>query len=133
MEYNSRKSGSNYSYSEQNLVDCDNLTYGCGGGWPTSSFYYIRNEGISNGSTYTYEGYQSSCRTSLYPPVANISNVCEIDVEDNEENLKKIVGTVGPVASVITATDALFNYGKGVFYDPTCKSDAFDHAIVRFA
>lgn len=72
------------------------------------------------------------CRTSSYPPVVNISNFCEIDVEDDEVNLKKLVGTVGPVAAVITATDAFFNYGKGVFYDPTCISDAFDHAIVRF-
>lgn len=92
----------------------------------------MKNEGISNGSTYSYEGIQALCRTSSYPPVVNISNFCEIDVEDDEVNLKKLVGTVGPVAAVITATDAFFNYGKGVFYDPTCISDAFDHAIVRF-
>lgn len=59
-----------------------------------------------------------------------IPNVCEVDVEDDEEKLKKLVAAVGPVASVIHVTEGLYSYSDGVFYDPTCNGNAFDHAVV---
>lgn len=89
------------------------------------------NDGISDGSTYFYEGRNLSCRRTFYPAIHKISNFCEVELEDNEENLKRLVGTVGPVAAVITTTEGLYNYGDGVFYDPTCDPNAFDHAIVK--
>lgn len=92
---------------------------------------YIRDEGISNGSTYFYEGENKTCRRNLYPSIHKISNVCQVALQDDEEDLKKLVATVGPVASAIDVTDGFFDYGSGVFYDPTCNADEFDHAIVR--
>lgn len=131
LEYQSRKAGLNHIYSEQNIVDCDSANYGCDGGWPTTAMYYVHENGISNGSTYTYDGQVGTCRRDSYPSIHKINKVCEINLENNEENLMKVVATIGPVAGVIVASDGLFNYGSGVFYDPTCDPDAFDHAIVR--
>lgn len=89
------------------------------------------NDGISDGSAYFYEGRNLSCRRMFYPAIHNISNFCEVELDDNEEYLKRLVGSVGPVAAVIAVTEGLYNYGNGVFYDPTCDSEAFDHAIVK--
>lgn len=66
----------------------------------------------------------------MHPPIYQIKNVCEVDVEDDEERLKKLISAVGPVAAVIQVTEGLYSYGDGVFYDPNCDSNAFDHAIV---
>lgn len=99
VEYQSRKAGYNELYSEQNLIDCDNATNGCDGGWPTNSFNYIRDEGISNGSTYVYEGSSTVCQRDSYPPIYKIDNACEVDLENSEENLRKLIASVGPVAA----------------------------------
>lgn len=66
----------------------------------------------------------------MYPPVYQIKNACEVEVEDDEEKLKKLIGLVGPVAAVIQVTEGLYSYSDGVFYDPNCDSNAFDHAVV---
>lgn len=131
VEYYARKAGLNQTYSEQNIVDCDTGTYGCNGGWPAASLEYIRDNGISNGSTYEYEGESKPCRRDQYPAIHKISKVCEVDLENSEENLKKLIATVGPIAGAIATTDGFFNYGSGVFYDPSCNPVAIDHAIVR--
>lgn len=99
VEYQSRNSGIYESYSEQNLIDCDNATNGCDGGWPTNSLTYISDEGVSNGSTYVYEGESSICRRDSYPSIYKIENACEVDLENDEENLRKLVASVGPVAA----------------------------------
>lgn len=66
----------------------------------------------------------------MNPPIYSIKRVCEVEIEDDEENLKKLIAAVGPVASVIQVTEGLYSYSDGVFYDPTCDSNAFDHAVV---
>lgn len=98
VEYQSRTKGNDELYSEQNLIDCDNATNGCKGGWPTDSLNYIRDEGVSNGSAYVYEGVNTTCQKDSYPSVYKIENACEVDLENNEENLRKLVASVGPVA-----------------------------------
>jgi C1A family cysteine protease len=131
VEYQTRKNGEPLTLSQQNILDCDTNSYGCDGGWPATALGYVRDEGIAEDSVYIYEAAKNECRKEMFPPVYRVQNICEVDVENDEEKLKKLVATVGPVAAVIQATNALYNYGDGVLYDPTCDSNAFDHAVVK--
>ena len=43
------------SLSEQNLVDCDKVDHGCGGGIMNNAFeYIIKNKGIDTEASYPY-------------------------------------------------------------------------------
>lgn len=103
IEYFMWKSGKRWMYSEQNLVDCSELNFGCTGGWPTLAFKYIRDKGISNGTRYKYKGVKQDCQRTdrLYPPVLKIPNVCEVLVNGDEKLLQKLLVQYGPVAGAV--------------------------------
>jgi cathepsin L len=57
--------GNLISLSEQQLVDCDYLDSGCGGGIMQNAFYYIiENGGIDTEADYPYTGQDGSCQPS---------------------------------------------------------------------
>lgn len=127
------KSGKRWTYSEQNLVDCSQLNYGCTGGWPTAAFKYIRDEGISNGTKYRYKGIREECRRSgkKFPPILKIPNVCELSLEGKEDLLQKLLVQYGPVAGALSTTEGFTNYKQGIFNDMRCLNHTVDHAVVR--
>lgn len=96
-----RKTGRKWIFSEQNLVDCSALDYGCTGGWPTNAFKYIRDEGISNGTRYPYRGVKQSCLRvgKKRRAILKVKNVCEVFLNGREDLLKRIVAQYGPVSS----------------------------------
>jgi hypothetical protein len=47
--------------SQQELVDCSDQDHGCDGGWPTTTYLYIKQYGIQSAATYPYEGSQYYC------------------------------------------------------------------------
>lgn len=52
-----RKTGKLLSLSPQNLVDCVSNNDGCGGGYMTNAFEYVRqNRGIDSEDSYPYIG-----------------------------------------------------------------------------
>ena len=51
------------SLSEQNLIDCNRRSNGCGGGLATTAFQYIKeNRGIETENSYPYEAKNNRCR-----------------------------------------------------------------------
>lgn len=92
-----KKKSENLTLSQQNIIDCDNSNLGCSGGWPTLALLYIRDEGISEESSYGYEAVKQECRKNLNSTVHKIKNVCEVEIEDDEEKLKNLVANVGKV------------------------------------
>lgn len=103
VEYYMWKKNKKWSFSEQNLVDCSVRDYGCSGGWPTNALQYIRDEGISNGTTYTYKGMKQTClrNKTNFKSILKIPNVCEVMLNGCEESLKKIIARNGPVAGAM--------------------------------
>ncbi|KAG5683610.1 hypothetical protein PVAND_012883 [Polypedilum vanderplanki] len=118
--------------SEQSLVDCDNSSSACGGGWPTYAFDHIISKGIVSNKDYQYLAFQSECIEHYFDPVLYIDDTYELEVKGDEEYLKYLVATYGPIVVVIYATDGLVQYQNGVYYETSCPNDmnSYNHAIV---
>ena len=56
------KTGSLYSLSEQQLVDCVMKNDGCNGGSKNFAFEYIENNGITTEANYPYRGQRFDCQ-----------------------------------------------------------------------
>nr|P25784.1 RecName: Full=Digestive cysteine proteinase 3; Flags: Precursor [Homarus americanus] len=120
------------SLSEQQLVDCstDYGNDGCGGGWMTSAFDYIKdNGGIDTESSYPYEAEDRSCRFDAN----SIGAICtgSVEVQHTEEALQEAVSGVGPISVAIDASHFSFQfYSSGVYYEQNCSPTFLDHGVL---
>jgi len=123
-------SGYLVSLSEQQLVDCCTLAYGCmgcNGGSMTGAFSYISKGGLCTYSAYTYTATQgtcksSSCTMSSYSQIGGYYNVAKSAQALGNAN------TVQPVSVAIEADQAAFQYyTSGVFCAP-CGTN-LDHGV----
>lgn len=102
-----KRKGRDWRLSVQNLVDCSVLNYGCNGGWASFAYMYVRDEGVSNGSSYVYVGAKQECKRvgKQFPAIAKVIDFCEIKVNGKEEILKKILAKYGPVSAAMCEKD----------------------------
>lgn len=70
------------------------------GGWPGTALGYVRDEGISAGSKYIYEGKNNTCRKDKYSSNFVISDVCVYSLDGDENKLKALLDK-GPVVGAI--------------------------------
>ncbi|XP_007899263.2 procathepsin L-like [Callorhinchus milii] len=129
-----KKTGKLISLSEQNLVDCSRGygSNGCNGGWPSQAYQYIKdNRGIEATATYPYIAKEhSTCNYDGSNKVTSISGFKVLPF-GNEAALAKAVAEIGPIAVVIDASLASFQfYSSGVYYDVECKSNKYNHAVL---
>uniref|UniRef100_A0A4W3KFG6 Cathepsin L1-like n=1 Tax=Callorhinchus milii TaxID=7868 RepID=A0A4W3KFG6_CALMI len=128
-----KKTGKLISLSEQNLVDCSRGygSNGCNGGWPSQAYQYIKdNRGIEATATYPYIAKHSTCNYDGSNKVTSISGFKVLPF-GNEAALAKAVAEIGPIAVVIDASLASFQfYSSGVYYDVECKSNKYNHAVL---
>ena len=54
--------GTQYDFSMQYLIDCDDENNGCDGGWPTIAYNFIIEKGVPLYSTYPYEEKKMVCK-----------------------------------------------------------------------
>ncbi|XP_069806614.1 cathepsin K-like isoform X2 [Dendropsophus ebraccatus] len=126
-----KKTGKLVNLSPQNLVDCVKKNDGCGGGYMTNAFEYVRdNNGIDSEEAYPYVGEDQPCNYTAAGKAAKCKAYKEV-TQGNEKALKKAVGTVGPVSVGIDATLSSFQfYSKGVYYDKNCNAEDINHAVL---
>ncbi|KAM9169257.1 cathepsin K [Mergus octosetaceus] len=126
-----RKTGKLLSLSPQNLVDCVANNNGCGGGYMTNAFEYVRqNRGIDSEDAYPYIGQDESCMYSPTGKAAKCRGYREIP-EGNEKALKRAVARIGPVSVGIDASLPSFQfYSRGVYYDESCNAENINHAVL---
>ncbi|XP_061838846.1 cathepsin K [Nerophis lumbriciformis] len=117
--------------SPQNLVDCVTENSGCGGGYMTTAFKYVRdNGGIDSEESYPYVGQQQMCRYNSSGTAAECRSFKEVP-EGNEHALAVALYKVGPVSIGIDAAQGTFQfYQRGVYYDPNCNKDDINHAVL---
>lgn len=126
-----KKTGKLLALSPQNLVDCVSENYGCGGGYMTTAFQYVQqNGGIDSEDAYPYVGQDESCMYNATAKAAKCRGYREIPV-GNEKALKRAVARVGPVSVSIDASLTSFQfYSRGVYYDENCDRDNVNHAML---
>ncbi|XP_018415414.1 PREDICTED: cathepsin K-like [Nanorana parkeri] len=117
--------------SPQNLVDCVKKNDGCGGGYMTNAFEYVRdNKGIDLEKAYPYVGEDQTCNYTTAGRGAKCKAYKEVQV-GSEKALMKAVGVVGPISVGIDAGLSSFQfYSKGVYYDPQCSPEDINHAVL---
>ncbi|XP_065156463.1 cathepsin L-like [Atheta coriaria] len=128
-----RKTSKLVSLSEQNLVDCSTKygNHGCNGGNMDNAFRYIKdNKGIDTEEAYPYEAKDQKCAYNAKKSGAITNGFVDLP-KGNEEALMQAVATIGPIAIAIDASQETFqHYSKGVYYEPKCKTEDLDHAVL---
>lgn len=127
-----RSTGNLLKFSEQNLVDCVTICYGCSGGLMDYAYYYIiKNQGgsFNSGTDYPYVGYDQSCSFNKNRAIGKISNFIYV-TEGSESDLALKVSQYGPVAVAIDASNWSFQlYSSGIYDESSCSSEDLDHGV----
>ncbi|XP_028985857.1 cathepsin K [Betta splendens] len=126
-----KKTGQLVDLSPQNLVDCVEGNDGCGGGYMTTAFDYVRvNGGIDSEAAYPYMGEDQPCRYNASGAAAQCSGYKEVPVGD-EHALAVALYKVGPVSVGIDAMQSSFQfYQRGIYYDANCNKEDVNHAVL---
>lgn len=123
-------------FSEQQLIDCssDNKyeNLGCNGGYPSNAFDYVRDLGIVEENYYPYRATKTKCfeNGNDKKPRVKISKNGDIPY-GNEAYMKKIVGSIGPIAIGLDASQWGFeHYSSGIYSDKNCSPSHVNHAVI---
>lgn len=118
--------------SEQQIVDCSRNynNNGCGGGFMHKTYDYIRDAGgIDDEDTYPYASIDTEpCVFDSSQEVANVQSYDRIN--ESEDDLLNAVATIGPISVGVMVQDSFYNYGGGVYNDPSCTKDGINHAVL---
>lgn len=111
------KKGRLYSFSPQQLVDCDTRNDGCKGGDQVQAYNYLRSNYLAVSSKYPYLGRKSTCKR--ISGLARLSGYVKVTPKSQIELLKAIA--VGPVSVSVCFNDEVFqNYKGGVIKATNC-------------
>ncbi len=124
--------------SEQELVDCDNLSnggrdHGCNGGLMDNAFNWIgKNNGVCSESAYPYTSgvtkTSGTCAMKSCTNVAHTDVTNHVDVQTNSDNAMMTALAQQPVSVAIEADQRAFQlYSSGVFTS-ACGTN-LDHGV----
>eukprot|EP00934_Nitzschia_sp_Nitz4_P006446 Nitzschia sp. Nitz4//scaffold382_size14485//43//1292//NITZ4_008933-RA/size14485-snap-gene-0.12-mRNA-1//1//CDS//3329549908//6436//frame0 len=126
--------GSLVSLSEQELVDCDPLDAGCGGGLMDNAFLFDENStGLCSEEDYPYAGHKRwfrgcAAKKGLCESVEHTRVKGFVDVDNTVEALMEAL-VFQPVSVGIEADQRSFQlYKSGVYDDPECGT-TLDHGV----
>ena len=121
------QNGTLYKLSEQQLVDCVNLCFGCNGGNAALAFRYWESHNAMSESSYPYTAKDGTCAysSSSATPVKAVSYTGV--TADSPDSMKAaLVNNIMSVA--IQANQLSFQlYSSGVFTNTNCGTQ-LDHA-----
>ncbi|CAB3237720.1 unnamed protein product [Arctia plantaginis] len=105
--------------SEQELMDCDENSDGCGGGFMSTAMKaLIAKGGQMKESDYKYEGSKGKCRLDKRKIVAKVTDCTSYNLT-SQEKVKQVLYKVGPISIGIQAA-YLNMYTGGIFPDKLC-------------
>ena len=126
-----RKTKNLVQLSVQHLIDCANKTdyilSGCSGGSISLAFFYIKdNGGLPSAADYKYAALDGKCQK-----VTNEAKISGFkNIRDNEDYIKSAIANVGPIVAYIQTSGSFFQYSEGIYYEPDCKSQDKNHAVL---
>ncbi|CAM0870412.1 unnamed protein product [Alopecurus aequalis] len=126
---NKIRTGELVSLSEQVLVDCDSLSFGCDGGFSDTAMDLVaRRGGITSEERYPYNGFRGNCDVDklLFDHQASIKGFKV--VPPNDERQLALAVARQPVTVYIDASGTDFQFYAGGIYDRHCSADV-NHAV----
>ena len=116
------------SLSEQQLVDCDPKSSGCGGGEMYWAFEYVMNHGICTEEEYPYHAKDEECKDDKCTVV--VQNKGFEMVEANNGVALKAAVANAPVAIGVEADSAVFQMYKSGILDSTACGTDINHGVL---
>lgn len=119
----------NISFSEQQLIDCDEKNDQCDGGNMKKAFLYLQDHGLMRNEDYPFINGVGKCK---YDDSKTVIKVTEFSfLPKDEEEMKKALYKYGPLAGAVNGLIMAF-YGGGIFepWIPLLCPDSINHAIV---
>ncbi|OHS94721.1 Pro-cathepsin H [Tritrichomonas foetus] len=121
------------SYSEQNLVDCCPLCFGCVSGFPNYALKHVettQNHQFCRESDYIYTATDDQgCRFSQFDHVGYYSGSVSVERYDEQDLLEK-VGTYGVASICMDAHLPTFlAYQNGIYETDECSERFLNHAV----
>ena len=116
------------SLSEQQLVDCDHQSAGCGGGLMTTAFEYAMKKGMCTEEEYPYHAMDEDCKDDKCTPVVFPKGYEEVPVFDGAA-LKQAVSQ-GPVSVAVEADSMVFQLYTGGVIDSTACGTSLNHGVL---
>jgi C1A family cysteine protease len=128
------KYGSQVSFSEQELVDCDGFDAGCNGGLMDRAFRWIKlNGGLCTESSYPYVSGSTqkagSCAKSACSSVSGSAVASWVDVAPDSQSAMQSAVALQPVSVAIEADQTAFQLYKSGVFTGTCGSN-LDHGVL---
>jgi C1A family cysteine protease len=127
------KYGTLISFSEQNLVSCDNIDSACNGGLMDNAFTWtMRNGGLCTESGYPYTsgttGQKGTCMTTCSKNV-NVAPRSYTDVQKNSDSALMTAIAKQPVSIAIQANQPDFQLYKSGVLTGNCGTN-LDHGVL---
>jgi C1A family cysteine protease len=126
------------SFSEENLVDCDNRQNGgsdmaCNGGLMDSAFKWTqKNGGLCSEGDYPYTAGTTkkagTCNTKC-TKIASSAPVKYVDVQTKSDSAMMSALNLGPVSIAIEADQSAFQLYKSGVFDGACGA-SLDHGVL---
>jgi len=124
------------SLSEQELVDCDKVDQGCGGGLPSNALDYLKKNGLGEEleGDYSYKAVNGQCEAKKSSEKVFVQSWQVVDGKD-EDQLAAALVKYGPLPIGINASPMqMYRGGIANPSDLVCNPKRLDHgvAIVAF-
>jgi len=116
-------------FSEQQLVDCDRMDYGCNGGSPVYAMQYVQSQGQELESSYPYIASVGTCTYNAAKAIQGITTGPGYVQSNSVPALKAAIYQV-PTVVAVEATDVLQSYQSGVLDNTSGCTANLDHAVL---
>jgi len=122
--------------SEQMLVDCG-PGYGCDGGWTDYALdFLIESGGAQAEADYPYTaGVDEEAGTCKFDNSAIVATLSSYDTVmvwyEGTDGLAQSINDNGPHATYLYVNDNFRNYAYGIFDDPSCPTNTYNHAVIN--
>jgi len=116
------------SLSQQQIVSCDPLDYGCGGGWPYNAYKYVISAGGQElYADYPYTAETGTCQFNKNYIYAKITGWNYVTTTQNEQEMVNYLVAHGPLSICVDAEPWQY-YTGGVLTAANC-GDSIDHCV----